>query len=568
MPEPTRAFARIPSPSPARLVVAATAMATCPGLAAAQTQTLVASGDVLPGLGTVQDVFDVVVNDAGDWAVTLRTDTMLSGEQAILSNGAILAKPGDAIPGLPAGLAFRGASGLSIDEQGRVGWSYAPAETAFSIAAATGIDAAASAAKDQVIGAPGITPGVAYSGFYDQVVLDGGGQIVHAILDDPAISGIQDNALFRLDPQPGGGFQATDLVKRGDVLPGNASAVVDFAETRGSLAANASGQVLYAPRFQNGVTAVYLDQTPLAVQGEPSVVFGSSWSSFTRPAMALNDAGDHAFSARVLLAPPNLTDLLIWNGIEVARTGGSIPAIAPWSFTSLGVNQTLPSSLRLTASGRILWYGEWDDPDDTRNSGLFLDHELVVQEGTTFLGGARLDELATLATAPDRAVFDISADGETIALRAVLEDGRVGAFLIRPAGAVETLAPCNPTPATLTVAQPPLPGSSLAFTMDDPQYVGATGFVLLSALAIQPCGVVVPGIGELLVDVTPPNLFWVGAELIPGISTAIVLTPQLPANDALFGVTFYAQGVWIDGLGASPGEPYRLSNGLALSFGQ
>jgi hypothetical protein len=73
----------------------------------------------------------------------------------------------------------------------------------------------------------------------------------------------------------------------------------------------------------------------------------------------------------------------------------------------------------------VLWYGAWSDPDTTRNEGLFLDDELLVQEGVTTIDGIVVQTLRSVQDA-----FAMSDSGRYIIFEAVLADGREGAFQI------------------------------------------------------------------------------------------------------------------------------------------
>ena len=546
-----------------RSILSAAAAALVGTAASAQNETLVLTGDSLPGLGVVDDIYDVAVNDAGDWVVSLHASLMAANETAVLKNGVVVLKPGDVLPGYVPGFTFTSARALDIDAAGSWSWT-AASPTSSSFGTGAYLDTTLYAAIGTPVNVPGVTPGTTYTGLYDQVLGSGGTLVVHGIMFDPAILGIQQNFLMSLVPQAGGSFSSTMIVKRGDFLPGSDSPVQSLSEWRQGIATNASGQLIYLPTFLDSIEAVYLDQVPLAVEGQQSPVFGRLWGSFNRMPVALNDAGDHAYGGR-LQGDFNSDQILVWNGVELAQEGDSLPSIAPYSLRDLGLGKSLPNPIQLSDDGELLWYGAWDDPDTTRDSGLFLDQALLLQEGVSAVGGLVIDDFNTsFGVAP---VYDSSPDGETIAISVLLQDGRTGAFLIRPTGAVDTIQGCVPNLGTMTASVPMQLGSGSAVTLDGAQSLGANAFVFLSTAGLGPCGLTLPGVGEVLIDVTPPNPILMVPSFFPGQPQAVAFLPAIPADPLLFGFTLHVQGVWVDTTGAVGVPLFRLTNALVFTIG-
>lgn len=540
-------------------------------LASAQTEVLVATGDVLPGLGVVDEVFEVAIDDADNWVATVHTDTLLPNEMVLIRNGAVVLKPGDPLPGYVAGYTFLAARSLGPIANGDFGWLAGHFASPLSPAPGAYVNQSPLAVIGDLVAAPGITLGTMYNGFYDQVLEESGSLIVHAYMNDPAITGLLDNVILRLVPQLGGGVVATDLYKRGDSLPGSSSPIREFSETSSGMATNASGQLLFLPTFQSGVSAVYLDQTPLALSGQQSPIFGRLFSSFLRMPVALNDAGDYLFGCRIT-GDIASDQLLVWNGIKLIQKGDTLPTFAPFKITDFGIANPAPSPLRLSDTGQALWYAAWDDPDTTRNSGLFLDHELLLQEGETWIDGSTIDDFRESTLFAARPVFDMNSDATSIVFRARLTDGRTGAFRVHPAGGVTTLAGCVPNAGALTTSGPPTPGAGVVMTLSNAQAEGASGFVFASSQltpGFPPCGLALPGVGEVLVSLAAPDLLLVAPGFFPALGGVTFLyLGNLPNDPQLFGLTLYAQGLWLDTLGTVPSEPVRLTNALSLSIGQ
>ena len=83
-----------------------------------------------------------------------------------------------------------------------------------------------------------------------------------------------------------------------------------------------------------------------------------------------------------------------------------------------------------------------------------------------------------------------------------------------------------------------------------------------------PCGVPLPGAGELLLSATAPNpiLVFGGGTGWSGAPLSFLF--PVPVDLTLIGLSVYAQGAWIDFAGAVPAEPVRLTGGLQITIGQ
>lgn len=537
--------------------------------AAAQAEVLVATGDLLAGLGTVDEIYEVAIDEGGSWLAVVHTDSLPVSGLAVLHDGVVVLKYGDPIPGSQPGTTFIAARSVRHDGAGGFDWVAGHPASPLSGASGTYSNLTPVALYGDVVVAAGITPGTTINGVFDQLREPSGSLLVHVTANDVAIPGIVDNMILRMTPLVGGGYSSTVVVKRGDVLPGQTSGIQELSETSHGMATNAAGELAYMPRLQSGPTAVYLDQTLLAQSGLQSPVFGRIWSSLFRMPVALNDAGDFAFGGR-LSGDIESDHILIWNGIKMVQEGDGLDSIAPFSLTELGIGGSVPGPLRLSDFGAAMWYGAWDDPDPKRNSGLFIDHELVVQEGETWIDGAVVEDLTESTNFAPRPVFDATSDFAQIAFRARLTDGRIGAFRIHPAGSVTTLPGCAPYAGILSSAAPPKVGGGFLIALQGAQADGALGLAFLSLqLAPQPCGTPLPGIGDLLISLAPPDLFRIQAGLFPAIGgQTFFVFPAVPQDPQLFGLTFHAQGLWVDVLGSTPLEPLRLSNGLTVSIGK
>ncbi|MEO0650909.1 MAG: hypothetical protein AAFZ65_09530 [Planctomycetota bacterium] len=542
----------------------------------ALAQVLVAEGDVFPGLGTVLDVGEVVVHDSGRWAATVVLSGGTGGFQSLVVDGAVVAAAGEPLPGLPTGSEasslFQPVS-LEFDPDGRLLW------VANGLASASGTgfgtmvvyrDLEPIAVEGELVGAAGLNPSTAYRGFW-QVRAAGPDQaLIHASADDPDIFGITDNHLILLEGAPGSSIGATRLYSRGDQLPGLEGQVQQFGEFWEGVASNANGEVLYVVDSTESESALFLDDELLAKSGEASPLFAELWGFFGRVSTALNDQGDYAFVGRTFV-PDAASEGVYWNGSKVACLGDSLPDIAPFAFDRFFLlDNTRPASVHLDANGRVYWIAGWADSDPSTDLGIFVDQELLLREGSTFVDGLRVVDFYPLSgvTAP---IVDVSQSGRFIGLRAELEDGRRAAIRVQPNGATLPLTPCVAQAGTLEVTSA-APGQGMFYTVGNAPQAGALAFVGVSTAQLfgpGGCGIDLPGAGELQVDLAPGALLVVDEGLFPTFAPAtsapVVGTP-IPDNPALAGFSIFVQGLWID---PAPGttEPLRLTNAVELVIG-
>ncbi|MEM7310496.1 MAG: hypothetical protein AAF682_27725 [Planctomycetota bacterium] len=138
-------------------------------------------------------------------------------------------------------------------------------------------------------------------------------------------------------------------------------------------------------------------------------------------------------------------------------------------------------------------------------------------------------------------------------------------------GVIHPMTDCGGAPGKLahTGGEAKL-GHVLKFELDDGQTDGVTAylaFALDAATEWPPCGADVPGFGEVLFSLSPPNptlllgggVTWQGAPV--GFQILI------PDDTYLLGLQAYAQGLFVDLAGAAPGEPFRTTGGFELAIG-
>jgi hypothetical protein len=160
--------------------------------------------------------------------------------------------------------------------------------------------------------------------------------------------------------------------------------------------------------------------TMLARDGDPSPVAGRMWGSLFHPRLSLNDAGDWVVIDR-LDSTDQLTDeIIVKNGAKLVQEGDALATLGGHRLRGFG-----SGGARLDDAGNVLWWGRWDDPDQTRNRGLFLNDRLLVQTGRVRIDGMLLTEI------DDRpGALAITPDGRRILFRGTFENGRRAALTL------------------------------------------------------------------------------------------------------------------------------------------
>ncbi|MEX1024199.1 MAG: hypothetical protein WD226_03895 [Planctomycetota bacterium] len=542
------------------LSLAAVAAATFFSTLEAQTLVpLVTEGDSVPGVGLVTSIANIAINDAGDWRVEADTDNAVTtSDSVLLLNGALELREGQTLVG-PIQLGSFDSVNVPFDVTG--GWN-------FFLDGTTGSsdDSGIFHGTNMLIQeggttiAPTLDPTATYLGWFETKAQPGV-ILMMSSLDDPTIigSGTVDRVLLKAFHDGAGTLLSEQVVVAEDqLLPGQTELVVDLETGPHNFAMNASGAVMFIADLAGDTTldhAVYIDSTLLAQEGSPSPVVGRNWSSLSLAEVDLNDAGDFVISGS--LDGDTTSNLLIEkSGTKFRQEGDSLPDIAPFQLTSFG-----SGPVHIANNGDVLWYGDWDDPDTTRDTGLFINDTLIVQEGVTLLNGA---PITTLRGVQDG--FFLSRNGRFVMFECVQGSNDVAVLIDR--GGFLDLPSCVPNAGSLAhTAGVPAIGQSFQMTFDNG--LGAGSVPLLAAsnapiFTFPPCGATL-AIGELMIAVGAPNpIVLESAPLwFPGSPSSLVLV--LPNDPGLIGREFWVQGVFANGA-VTPS--LGLTNAFVLTIGE
>ncbi|MEM1451145.1 MAG: hypothetical protein AAGI22_18650 [Planctomycetota bacterium] len=375
--------------------------------AAAQSLSiLVTEGDVVPGVGQVTRVDGVAIADGGATLIEVDTDNADSdADTVVLRDGTLFLREGDAVAA-PAGATIGSFDGTSIRPGGRSVFNlFLDGTTGTSDNSGLYVDDDLVLQKGSLSFATGFTPGTPYIGFFDVEWATDSRLLCVASIDDANIASTVDRALMWIDVDGSGNLLNEEvIVKEGDVLPGQTEPIADFETGAEESAASFAGRVLYTVDLAGDTSvdrAVYLDTTLLMQEGSPSPVPGRNWGSLASPEVDLNEAGDWVVKANLDTTDTSNDQVIVRNGAIFRREGDTVPDIAGFTLTDFGGSV----GVWLTESGDVLWFGDWNDPDTSRDEGLFLNDTLLLQEGVTQIGGQTIVDLSDIteqvAVSPD-----------------------------------------------------------------------------------------------------------------------------------------------------------------------
>jgi hypothetical protein len=419
------------------VVVAALSVA---GVASAQfhIEPIVLEGDTVPGVGTVTSGFgaseELDVNNSGFWIVETDTTNPGSTIDGALVRGfgfspmSLYLQEGSALVS-PPGASVDTFDAVTVNNSGQHGFNFfLSGTTGMNDDSGVYYNTSLVIQESNISTAPQFTYPTPYTGWFEVKINNNNQLLTMASVDDPGIASTTDRAIVRID-NPGGAFTETVYVKEADVL--NGFSVVDFGTGPYDFAWNDSGLALFTADLNTPSSAddghVYKSDgtthTLLLREGDPSgIEVGRNWGTLLGNTLGMNNSGDWAMLADLDGATTD-DAMILKNGTQViAREGSSLASIGGvFTFTSFG-----SGSVEIDDNGNVFWFGDWNDPDTTRDEGLFMNGKLLVQEGVTPVAGSTLYDISSVESN-----FQVSDDGQWLVFEGTLQDGRDGAFLVR-----------------------------------------------------------------------------------------------------------------------------------------
>ncbi len=404
------------------LIVVGTALTSA---AAAQgVTTIVLEGDVIPGVGTVTRIDNISVNNNGDTFVEVTTDGPASANQAILKNGNLFLQEGQALTS-PAG----GTCGTFDAISGNISGN-----GAFNLTLGGQTTATDSGVfwNDQLILQEGtISTSTAFSANtpyvrFDEVRINDNDQILMmARVNDPAIGANNlDACVVILDTDGQGNLTGENVLwKADDAMGNNLHSATQFSTQAQTYDFNNAGQVIHQVFMATGSgandVAVYLDQTVVAEEASPSPIAGRNWGTLSAAAAGLNNNGDWVMRG-ALSGSSTDNELLIKNNTKFVQKGDILAATGGWA-----VDKFASSPTDISDSGDVAWFCKWTDPNTSIDTGIFINMNLVVQEGVTQVGNNTITGLLATGDA-----FRFAPSGAYLIFEGTLDNGLEGAFYI------------------------------------------------------------------------------------------------------------------------------------------
>lgn len=386
---------------------------------------LVQEGDVIGGVGTVTSVSNFAVNNSGSWIVEAATNAASTVNDVLIRDGVLYLTEGDLLPA-PSGAGINTFDTVNLNNLGNSGWNFfLEGTTGTSDDSGMYWNTSLLIQESTASTASGLTPGTPYIGFFEAKINDANDILFIATVDDMAITSSVDQVLMQLCVDGSGNLVSETLVAvEGEIPDGQTETIAVFGTGPHTFDQNGNGVAIYTVDLTGSTAtdvAVYRNGSLLAQEGSPSPAAGRNWAlSTATTAVALNDAGGYALRGG-LDGDTSSNTLIVRDGVPVVQEGDSLPAIAPFVLTSLGTGPVY-----LGNNGGVLWFGQWSDPDTTRNKALFVNDEILVQEGVTRIDGKLVDTLRGITDG-----YTMSDNGVWVVFEAILQDGTEGAYRAR-----------------------------------------------------------------------------------------------------------------------------------------
>ncbi len=547
-------FEALPSACPLLALFLASALP-----AHAQITSLVETGDVLPGVGTVALVGEFDINATGDWVAVLTSDLFPSTAQAALvRNGQLV--PFATGPGLSAFWRL-GNHNLDIDDAGNIAWM----NTGSGVAAMM-VNQTEYFRYGQDLLLAGMPSGATVSEVRCSLLAgDNSGALYSVVRFDDAPNKYRQ--LIRSIPDAAGVVTHQIVYGAGTVLPGG-GAVGPFSylypEFSHQMDSGAQGDLL-VNIFNLGVfrfDPISGALQAIALPTDPAPFLGTQYAFVGQSGCVAADDGTAYYPVDFASSPFDYPVVMADQQIALLPEQGFPSSLLP-GHDFLGMRVNFP--LRQSASGDLLYSAQLFDKDQQQwKTGLMLGLLPIVVEGTTTIDGAQLGTTQT-----PEASYEIDPAGEVITFWSELDTGKQGVYQVRPFASATTVPGCTPKTAALLSAQAwKLGGAIGAATLEGGPASALGSLVLISATGSTGCGTLIAGGIEVLIDLNPAPLLALSPLFTFPSATglgALYSLPPVPNKLGLLGTRLHGQGFWIDPL--SPVQTFRESNALVWNLG-
>lgn len=523
-------------------------------------QPLVLEGDALAGGNNVTGISNMAITNGLDWLVEVTSNGTLGSLPTLLGPAGQVAQDGDPLTA-PVGATIRSFDAITLNESGDyVGNLFLDGTASSSDDSGVFRNFDLLVQEGAVAGAPEFSAGTTYRGFFETKLGNDGQILLLASVDDPAISSTVDQALIKLFVDGAGALAAESvLMKEGDTIPGGTGLVTTFGTGPHNFDMNDSGVWMSFVDTDLATSEdghIVFNGFVIAQEGQASPIAGRNWSSLSSPELSINNSLEFVYSGS--LDGDSTTNLvIIKNGAKFMQEGDAVPGLPAFTFTSFG-----SGPIDIADSGDVLWYGDWNDTDTDVDTGLFLNEELIVQEGVTMIGGQVVDTLRGVQDG-----YFISDDGDFVVFEAILADGTEGAFLASRSPSIVSIDGCSSDGTLLShVGGAPSIGGSVDLNYFSPSMLPGVRFLGLSSATLldgSGCGILLDATTEALIDFSAP-----GFRLFPQgtyTGTAETLTFPVPSDIALVGANVFTQALFV--YPTDPVNVFDLTNALDVTIG-
>jgi len=533
-----------------------------------EIRTLVLEAQDFPGGGRVWRIQDSAVSAQGNWVVVARLiDHPENKLAAVYRDDEVVLLEGDEVPGTGGGTLYTYPRSPRFEPDGDLVWVI-PYEKEGAFHGGIFWNDVPLLLTEDVPLAAGFPPHHVFGQFGDVRINRSGDILVHVTAVEPGTSNNQ-GLLMRIETDGDGNVLDQSVVARpGDEILGAPSALHAFEP--GGMDIDDDGSILYQALFDPLpgtfplTRGIVRDSAAVVMEGDLHPETGEDYELYHEVGLSLHDGQAVYFAFFGEADGPEREEVLLRNGQVIRREGDDVPGVPGADILTLFVqaNGLDGVPVEQTDSGSVLWYARWSSGigGGVQDEGLFLDDRPILLEGVTQLDGVQF-----MGLPGSRGQVGITPDERYIIFEGSLGP-REGAFLMTPKAQAVAELGCAVTPATLVASADPELGSAMAIVADVAQEPGALVGLLISTRAIDgypPCGLEVPGLGELIADLSPPN----PVVVIPGVwdGSPSSFHLLLPEDDTLLGLQLYAQALFYKPDFVQ--EPYRLTPGLQLTLG-
>jgi len=543
---------------------------------------LVREGEPVIGLGTIQTIQNLVINNNGGWLVLADTDAAPSRDYAVLRQGFPAIGESDPVAA-PQGATVGSLtnSNWRYDDTGNILWSFnIDGDDVTNLTnACLYWNTRLLARERQLVNADSgnISPETFWKKFYSFDFAGPDRVIAICELDDPMIQNASDDAVaeIRID-EFGFVLETHILMVEGELFPVDldptdtdpmifegfaASTNFHFA------AVNKHGDFIWGPETtvstNQGYMLINFDTIVarmgqvFSAPGNPDLD-GRSLANFSLFEADINDFGDYFHtaglngSANTPLADTNA--ILMLNGEVYIQEGQSLA-----SLNGATIGNTTNAPLYVSNSRDTYWVADLRNTLASEDVAFMRNKEVILRKGQDFVDDFLVQELRTAPNA-----ISVSKDGRFWIGEVILQ-GSLDAALMIDFGLALERPGCFGNPGKMSVRSGKvIAGDQLRLNLDDGQAPGVTTLMLISGR--EPvggdCGAMTP-FGELHA-VAPYAFIGVGPTWV---GPTAIFDLDIPNNIALVDTTWYAQAMFLD-LGMTlPGEDIRLTNGMKLEIG-